>query len=143
MPTVKKILVPLDFSATSTQVLDFARLLADACRASLDVVHVVGVPLDKPERSGEEQRNARRRLEALLDQTDRDRRRATVSCLVGAPGDEIVRHATDHAIDLIVMGTHSHGPTFQMVIGSVAEHVVRRAPCAVLTVKDAGRRQSE
>jgi nucleotide-binding universal stress UspA family protein len=48
---------------------------------------------------------------------------------------EIVRYATDNAVDLIVMGTHGRGPVRHLLLGSVAEKVVRKAPCPVLTVR--------
>ena len=137
MITVKKILVPIDFSATSPRVLDFGRMLADACGASLHLLHVVGYPVAKPETEARVRHDACDRLEALLDGTDRDRRHATTSCQVGTPAREIVRYVADNAIDLIVMGTHSHGPTFQMATGSIAEMVIGMAPCAVLAVKEA------
>jgi nucleotide-binding universal stress UspA family protein len=135
MIAVNKILVPIDFSATSTRVLDFARMLADACRASLHLVHVIGYPLATPESESQERRAAGTRLDALLDRVDRDDRHATTCCEVGTPALDIVRYATANEIDLIVMGTHSHGPTHQMITGSIAEAVVRMAPCAVLAVK--------
>src|SRR5450759_5033795 len=136
MITVNKILVPIDFSETSKRVLDFGRMLADACGASLHLLHVIGFSLTKPEGEAQERHDACNRLEALLGRTDLKGRRATTSCLVGTPAVDIVRYAADNAIDLIVMGAHSHGPTFQMVTGSIAEDVVRLAPCAVLAVKN-------
>ena len=138
MITVHEILVPLDFSDTSKRVLDFGRMLADACGASLHLLHVIGYSLAKPESEGQERNDACNRLEALLDPTDRDHRHATTSCRVGTPAREIARYAADNAIDLIVMGTHSHDPTFQMITGSIAGVVMGMAPCAVLAVKGAG-----
>ena len=145
MVSLKKILVPVNFSETSKKALESARMLADACGASLQLLHVVGYRLtasatEDPERKSldvqrELESQACKQLEGLLDGTDRDKRHASAICCTGTPFQEIVRHAADNHIDLIVMGTHSHGPTFQMFRGSVAEHVVALAPCAVLTVK--------
>ena len=53
---------------------------------------------------------------------------------LGRPTDEIVRYASEHEIDLIVMGTHGREGVARMLLGSVAEKVVRRAACPVLTV---------
>jgi nucleotide-binding universal stress UspA family protein len=53
----------------------------------------------------------------------------------GLPFDEIVRLARDRNVDLIVMGTHGHTGLAHVLMGSVAEKVVRRAPCPVLTVR--------
>ncbi len=51
---------------------------------------------------------------------------------------EILRYAVDNAMDMVVMGTHGRGPVEHLLLGSVAEKVVRKAPCPVLTVKQAG-----
>jgi nucleotide-binding universal stress UspA family protein len=140
MIAVNKILVPLDFSETSTRVLEFARMLADACGASLHLLHVIACPFATPETTRQEQREACRRLEALLNRPDRVIRRATTSCELGTPASEILRYAADNGIDLIVMGTHSHGPLFRMATGSVAEAVIGLAPCPVLAVKNRDER---
>ena len=137
MVSVNKILVPIDFSDASARALDFGRMLADACGASLHLLNLIGYPLAKPESESQERNDGRKRLEALLNRADRDNRHATTSCQVGTPALEIARYAAENGIDLIVMGTHSHGPTFQMITGSIAEAVVGMAPCAVLAVKSA------
>ena len=135
MLVIKRILVPIDFSETSKVVLELGRTLADACGASLHLLHVIGDPLATAFTIDQERRDACRRLEALLDSTDRDTRHATTSCEIGTPPHEIVEYATRHGTDLIVMGTHWHGPTFRMKAGSIAEGVLGLAPCAVLAVK--------
>jgi nucleotide-binding universal stress UspA family protein len=139
----KQILVPIDFSDSSVRVLDLARSLADVCGASLHLMHVIGYPLTTTRSAEEEQRDACKRLDAMLNETDRDMRHATSSCEIGTPVHEIVTYASEHAIDLIVMGTHWHGSSFQMAASSIAEAVLGLAPCAVLAVKDddAGRRE--
>jgi nucleotide-binding universal stress UspA family protein len=58
-----------------------------------------------------------------------------VATRVGSPYTEIVRYAAQHRIDLIVLGTHGRGPLGHLLLGSVAERVVRTAPCPVLTVR--------
>lgn len=139
--TIHTVLVPIDFSETSAAVLDFARTLADACGASMHVMHVIADPVATAGTAEGQRRDACRRLDLLLNDVDREKRRATTSCEIGTPVHEIVTYATEHPIDLIVMGTHWHGPTFQMVAGSIAESVLGLAPCAVLAVKgaDGGR----
>ena len=57
---------------------------------------------------------------------------------VGHAFVEIIQYATDNAIDMIVMGTHGRGPVKHLLLGSVAEKVVRKAPCPVLTVRQPG-----
>jgi nucleotide-binding universal stress UspA family protein len=138
MVAVKNILVPIDFSETSKHVLDVARMLADACGASLHLLHVIGYPLATTHTLEQERGDVCARLDGLLNSVDRERH-ATVSCRVGTPAREIVDYATERGTDLIVMGTHWHGPTFQMVGGSIAESVLGLAPCPVLAVKGAER----
>ena len=140
MVAVNKILVPVDFSETSKRVLEFARMLADACGASLHLLHVIACPLATPETTRQEQQEAGKRLEALLNRPDRVIRHVTTSCELGTPASEILRYAADNGIDLIVMGTHSRGPSFRMATGSVAEVVIGLAPCPVLAMKAAEER---
>ena len=66
---------------------------------------------------------------------EREKFSAQIVTLVGSPFLEIVTYAKSHDIDLIVMGTHGRGPIAHMLMGSVAEKVVRKAPCPVLTVR--------
>ena len=143
MTAIKRILVPIDFSHTSARVLEFGRTLADACGASLHLLHVIGYPLTNSRALDQERHQALGRLEALVDRADREARHATTSCEVGTPATAIVAYAREHAIDLIVMGTHWHGPTFQMATGSIAEAVLGLAPCAVLAVKGSQTHRQE
>jgi nucleotide-binding universal stress UspA family protein len=136
MCTIKRILVPVDFSDTSARVLEFGRLLADACGASLHLLHVIH-PLNDSQTLGQKRQSALGRLDSLLDRADREARQATTSCEVGTPANAIVSYADENAIDLIVMGTHWHGAAPQMVTGSIAEAVLGLASCAVLAVKGA------
>jgi len=137
MISVNRILVPLDFDAKAEHVLDYARVIADACGASLHLLHVTGYARGAEGVSPAGRHDACERLKALLTDDDRHRRHATVSCVVGTPAFEITNFAAANAIDLIVMGTHSHGPAFRMATGSIADMVTGTAPCAVLTVKGA------
>lgn len=133
MLTIRNILVPIDFSALSSHVLEYGRTLADACGARLHLLHVVPCPVSTPEAAATEREQALNRL-AALPATPRERDRTLLACEIGTPAHEIVAYAATCGIDLIVMGTHTHGPTFQMATGSVAEGVLGRAPCPVLAV---------
>ena len=133
--TIRSILVAIDVTDPSRQILEFARTIADASKGVVHLLHVIAHPVSNPAALEEQRRAALRRLEAMLDHVDRDARHATCSCEEGTPAHEIVQYATDHAVDLIVMGTHSHGPGYHLPFGSVAEAVLRLAPCAVLAVK--------
>ena len=132
---VKKILVPVDLNESSTDVLQFGRVLADAYGASLHLLYALGYPVASPEAVEPQRRDAHRRLDALLNATDRDNRGATTCCRIGPPAHEIIRYATEEAIDLILMRTHCHGSPYHLALGSIAETVLRLAPCSVLALK--------
>jgi nucleotide-binding universal stress UspA family protein len=138
-PMFARILVATDFSAPSEAALVYGRALADKFDAALHLIHVAdnlflhAVVSDR--RSLENA--ATRRLQDRL--TDEDRLRGAVAVVEQSnePADEILRYAKAADIDLIVMGTHGRTGLARVVLGSVAETVVRTAPCPVLTVRSA------
>lgn len=146
MITLKKILLATDFSDASTAAAAYARLLADAFSASIHVLHVLEdlaahawttevYVAALPGVHEEMERQARERLEAVFPPGERERYRVTTVLRTGSPFVEIVRYARDENMDLIVLGTHGRGPIAHMLLGSVAERVVRKAHCPVLTVR--------
>ena len=143
-----RILVPTDFSAPSDAALDYARGVATRFGASLHLLHVAEDPYRAlysaevfvPEMEGlrdEILGDATGRLNDRLSDTDRAALHATVDAIIGTPAGSIVEYAAGHEIDLIVMGTHGRGGMSHLLMGSVAERVVRTAPCPVLTVRQA------
>jgi nucleotide-binding universal stress UspA family protein len=144
MVVLKNILVATDFSEPSNVALDYGRDLARAYGSTLHVLHVledltsrypdVGFIPIEIQQSVESR--ARQELDAIL--TDDDRQTLTLQPHVetrsSIPGG-IVDYAKDHQIDLIIVGTHGRGPIKKLFVGSVAERVVRTAPCPVLTVR--------
>jgi nucleotide-binding universal stress UspA family protein len=76
------------------------------------------------------------RLKARLRPADIEQLHATADAIVGTPAMSIVEYAEGHDIDLIVMGTHGRGGMSHLLMGSVAERVVRTARCPVLTVRE-------
>jgi nucleotide-binding universal stress UspA family protein len=143
MIRLKKILVPTDFSECSEAAVRHGLELARTFDATVHLLHVVedpntmawsqGFPLSVVEILEHFQEESRTRLLASVPESDRAR--VVVSCPIAAPVAEILRYAQDESIDLIVMGTHGRGFVAHALIGSVAERVVRRAPCPVLTVR--------
>lgn len=141
----KRILVPTDFSETSNVALKYAMSLAHAFSASLHVLHVVKkAAFETPGATGdwtpplgllEELQGGA--LDELRKVVEREAPQAYAEPIVrtGSPFVEIVQCAKEMKIDLIVMGTHGRGPVAHMLMGSVAEKVVRKAPCPVLTVR--------
>ncbi len=134
--TLDRLLVPVDFSPAGAEALAYARALATRAGAELELLHVVdaaavdGVlgPADPAVWSGALQA-ARRRVDGLR----RPDELATV--LEGRPADVIADHALARRSDLIVVGSHGRSGLERLLIGSVAEQVVRTAPCPVLVVR--------
>jgi nucleotide-binding universal stress UspA family protein len=144
--TISRILVPVDFSEHSMRALDCARTLAEKFAASLHVLTVVPDPfvlpdpgplyVPLPEGYGEGLRqDAESHVRGLLTQADRMKRRAEAAVAFGDPYREILNYVERGSMDLIVMGTHGRGGVAHALMGSVAERVVRSAPCPVLTVR--------
>jgi universal stress protein A len=146
MIRLEKILVPTDFSDASECALRYGRAMAAAFHAHLHVLHVMESLIAHawaaevyvsamPNLRDEIEREARERLTKILDPAGELRPEPRVVLQTGNPFIEIIRYARDEEIDLIVMGTHGLGPIAHMLLGSVAEKVVRKAPCPVLTVR--------
>ena len=145
MVALKNILVATDFSEPSGVALAYGRDLARTYHARLHVLHVVEdvilryspeVGLVASDVQKDLETIATRDLNALI--TEDDRRTLDVlpviECGINMAA-VITKYATDHAIDLIVTGTHGRGVVKHFLMGSVAERVVRTAPCPVLTVR--------
>ena len=144
-PQFKTILVATDFSQTSEHALEYARALATSFGGTLHLLHVVPDPVIASAWSeayaydltalGERLRlDAERRLAEKV-QTIRDVA-VTAEALVGRPATIIALTAAERGADLIVMGTHGRSGVTHLFMGSVAERVVRSAPCPVLTVRE-------
>jgi len=144
--TITRILVPLDFSTTSDAALDFAKTVAGSFKASLHLLHVFEDPMLAtgfaeayaplpPDTRAALIDDAGTELANRLPGDERSRFRATTDVISGFSATAIVEYAQDHDIDLIVMGTHGRTGLAHLVIGSVAERVVRLAQCPVLTVR--------
>ena len=146
MIRLKRILVATDFGESSEAALTYGRDLARGFDAALHVLNVVQNVYTQfgteayvsvlPDLQRDVEEAARMRLEALLSEEDRTMLHATpVVRTSGAPASAIVEYANQAKIDLIIMGTHGRGAVAHMLMGSVAERVVRTAPCPVLTVR--------
>ena len=138
MFTLQRILVPTDFSETSDAALKYGIGLAQGFSAQLHLLHIPGGTGENFEADfpvGQFERAARERLETLVSQQEAKQLRPEYAMRIGAPSDEIMRYAGDRDVDLIVMGTHGRTGVAHMLMGSVAEKVVRAAPCPVLTVR--------
>jgi nucleotide-binding universal stress UspA family protein len=153
MARIARVMVPTDFSAPADLALDYARDLAKQFGARVDLVHVFDDPFVSGAFVGDgtvmipvETR------EALENQAREElaRRHAahasalpgsSTALLVGPPAKRIVEHAKENGADLIVMGTHGRTGLGHLLLGSIAERVVRTAPCPVLTTRQPAAQQ--
>lgn len=144
MIALKTILVPTDFSDCSDAAIRYGRALADAFGASLHLLHVVQDPYKQAwaaegfaapvtDMLVQWETQARKRLEEAAAACAPIP--ATVATRIGSPFYDIALYAAELNVDLIVIGTHGRGPIGHVLLGSVAERIVRKAPCPVLTVR--------
>jgi nucleotide-binding universal stress UspA family protein len=134
---IHRILHPTDYSDCSNAAFAAAAGLARSLGAELIVLHVMAPIEVIPMHAGAlayphgDRQQARDMLEKVTDPPVRVRH----LLLEGNPIDEILRTAREEEADLIVMGTHGWTGLNRFLLGSVAEHVLRKAPCPVQTVK--------
>ena len=146
MITIKNILVPTDFSEPAVAALNYGRTLAAQFSATLHIVHVVddltlkaitaeGFVSYMPDLQRELEEAARKRLDALIA-GEAPGAAGIVSAIItsNSAADAIATYAKDAHLDVIVIGTHGRSGVSRLLLGSVAERVVRTAPCPVLTV---------
>jgi nucleotide-binding universal stress UspA family protein len=144
MIKLNTILVPSDFSECSDAAVRYGLELARRFDAKLHLLHVIQDPATQPwaaeglsipllDAVEQWQKAAKERLAALVPAADAGR--VTVATTIAMPYPDILRYAEENAVDLIVMGTHGRSGVSHMLLGSITERVVRRAPCPVLTVR--------
>jgi nucleotide-binding universal stress UspA family protein len=155
MARFTRILVPTDFSETSDEALRYARTMAETFGASIHLLHVFEDPYIvgtlAPEVYGavpeELRESALRAAEQHLDERVKDARARGLTCesemLMGAPASAIAEQATQKGADLIVMGTQGRGGVAHLLLGSVAEKVLRTAPCPVLIVRQPAKSKEQ
>ncbi len=141
MLNYSKILCALDLDKDATEILGVAAALATESNATLYALHVARIPardMDVPLPFQAEplwEKDARLYLEELIRHSTARDVRHELCILSGLADLDIVRTATRLAVDLIVMGTHGRGGLKHLLLGSVAEHVIREAPCPVLILR--------
>jgi nucleotide-binding universal stress UspA family protein len=147
MIDLKRILLPTDFSKYSQNALKYTAALAEKFGAEIHLLHVhqnLGVffpdamnvmppvlpPFDQIKSAYGEA------LQRIIQENHLDKLRVFSEVREGTPFYEIIQFAKEKEIDLIVMGTHGRTGLAHVLLGSVAEKVIRKAPCPVLTVRD-------
>jgi nucleotide-binding universal stress UspA family protein len=146
MIDLHRILVPTDFSKHSENALKYAVAFAEKFGAELHLLHVVqdlalflpdAVTAMPPVTPPVEQLTAAVRvaLDRLIEEHQLQRLKVQTEVREGTPFYEIIHCAREKDVDLIVMGTHGRSGLVHVLLGSVTEKVVRKAPCPVLTVR--------
>jgi nucleotide-binding universal stress UspA family protein len=144
MREIKKILLPIDFSGASIKILQYAVFLAEKYNAKIFIVSVMeypytisGRPHFRPNDEYGEQmiRIAEKKMASFIEE-NRDLMPVSLesSILFGHVAERIISYAEMESFDLIIIGTHGHKGLEKMLLGSVAEKVIKLAPCPVLTI---------
>jgi universal stress protein A len=157
---IKKILAPVDFSSLSKVGVHYALQIAQSEEAEIIIYNVITVE-ETPFPQGAEEwvaeqtelpkikktlEKRRKQLERFVTEECADftaGRKIRLEVEIGTPYKRIVEKAADEDVDMIVMSTHGRTGVMHMLIGSVTERVVRRAPCPVLAVPPAQRNKNK
>ena len=144
---IKRILVPLDFSEHAGAILDWATHLAEEHGSRILLLHVYHLPVEFQQLEGaylpadfwsNVKHEAEQQLGRFAEQVRARGIEVDAYVREGYPATVIVEEAAGLDADLIVIGTHGHTGLKHLLLGSIAERVVQKAPCPVLTVKSPG-----
>ncbi len=153
MMEIRTILAPTDFSDHAALAVKAACQLAERLGAELMLLHVLTeivpagpdpllTPILPSEYYTEAETRANETLERYLDPAWGKPARVSWSVRWGSPVEAIVAHAIEHHVDMIVIATHGRTGLKHVLLGSVAERIVREAPCPVLTIRDRNRQRN-
>lgn len=141
---IRRILVPFDFSVYSEKALTWALAMAERWRSRVLLLHVIPRPAYPPMLMGSTfdvvefetrlQADAEARAREVVTQAGHKTVQIDTQVVIGEPFHDICRIAEQEKADLIVMGSHGRTGLSHVLLGSVAERVVRHAPCPVLVV---------
>ena len=143
MENVKKIVIPVDFMENTDKLIEYAMYIGEALGADLHIVHAVGVyndvamfgvPVFPDEQKETYLRKAREHMEDLLSKLKAKKPDIRGDVVVGDPMDEIVVFAEEKGADLIIISTHGAKGIEKILLGSVAQRVVKLAHCPVLVM---------
>ncbi|MFO7822063.1 MAG: universal stress protein [Lentisphaeria bacterium] len=142
---IKKILCPVDFSAYSKHAVEYAIAFAKQYDAEIKLIHAVESPstafgyadleIPEPELVDEFREQAEKQLIELTEALQERQTRVSQLLVFGKPFTEIIEEAANWPADMIILGTHGRSGLEHLLIGSVAEKIVRKANCPVLTVR--------
>ncbi|MDG3002875.1 universal stress protein [Paludisphaera mucosa] len=148
MIAIGRILAPSDFSSHCEQALRYACGLAEKFDAELHVIHVLSdlvpaspdqllMPVMPPQFYEDDEKRAALTLGDAVKPEWGTPRSLTTSVRWGTPAEAIVDYAAEKKVDLVVIATHGRTGLSHALLGSVAERIVREAPCPVLTIRSA------
>jgi nucleotide-binding universal stress UspA family protein len=146
MISLKKILCPIDHSDCSKEALKYAVSFAMKDEAKLYLLHIIDirsfndslVAMSQQIPDEETLEQLRMKLLDCIPEDIRDDMDVEATVIQGIPFAEIISTAKEKEIDMIVIGSHGRTGISHMMLGSVSEKVVRKAPCPVLTVRQTG-----
>ena len=147
MIEIRAILAPTDFSKHAEVAVRYACAMAERFGSRLHLLHVLSdvmpvgpdpmlAPVLPPEYYRESEQSCHEALGTMLGPSWPCPAAVETAVSWGAPVEVIVEHAKTHAIDLIVIATHGRTGLGHVLLGSVAERIVRESPCPVLTIRD-------
>lgn len=150
MIEIKRLLAATDFSAHSEEAVRYACGLAERLGAELHLVHVLSeitpsvpdpllMPVIPPQFYQDTEKRARSTLQTLIQPGWGKPAGVSFAVRWGSPVDAIVDYAREQSIDLVVIATHGRTGLSHVLLGSVAERIVREAPCPVLTIRNSHR----
>jgi nucleotide-binding universal stress UspA family protein len=143
--TAQRFLVPVDFSENANQAVECAITLASKLEARVTLLHVIQpLPLGSGDMGmtvpytyiQELEADITSRMQAYLERVTAAGLEGEIAVVHGVPFQEILETAKAQQVDLIIMGTQGRTGLQHMLMGSVAEKVVRLAPCPVLVVRE-------
>ena len=141
---VKRILAPIDFSDNTSAILDWAAHLAEEHDGAVTLLHAYHLPVEFQQLEGaylppDFWSSVRGEAEASLERHAADLRARGIDVEIavceGYAATAIIEEAAERNADIIVIGTHGRSGLTHLLLGSIAERVVQKAPCPVLTVK--------
>lgn len=144
MISINRIMLASDLSENSLRAKEYARTLTAQFNAELHVLHILEKHLDSTPSFGgglalntyvhESATAAEKKIYALFEPAWLLGKNLVTAALDGSPTEKILEYSKDHGIDLIILGTHGRTGLSHVLMGSVAEQIVRQAKCPVLVV---------
>lgn len=141
MKKINEIIVPIDFLRHTDQITEYAVYMAEKFGASLKFVHVIEPPQSVADQeypslrsyTAEVVTSAEEKMKQLVEQCRNNFSGCEGTILKGDIVDTLIKYAQDKEGDLIILGTHGRKGLSKMWLGSVAERVIKSAPCPTLT----------